>query len=165
MRGRGIAPRPRRIPMPDYPFTAALRVRSYELDSFGHVNNATYLNYLEEARSEYLKALGLSFNDIVPHGVHLVIVESHVRYIRPARYGDEIVVRGRFRDVTAVSLYIDYELVERASGQVIATAWTRGAFVRADTGRPTRAPKVFQDAFLRAAAAAETTGSTEPTGS
>ena len=69
--------------------TAFVRVRTYELDSFGHVNNAEYLHYLEEARSEYLRQLGLSFNDFERLGVHLVIIEAHVRYVTPARYGDE----------------------------------------------------------------------------
>jgi acyl-CoA thioester hydrolase len=144
-------------PSPDdlFPFVASVRVRSYELDSFGHVNNSVYLNYLEEARSEYLRTVGLSFNDFVPHGVHLVIVESHVKYITPSRYGDEIRIAGRFRDVTPVSLTIDYRLTDPTTGRVIATAWTRGAFVNAQTGRPTRAPAPFREAFLRAAAASE----------
>jgi len=136
-------------------YTATVRVRSYELDSFGHVNNSVYLNYMEEARSEYLLALGLSFNDFAPLGVHLVIVESFVKYISPARYGDEIEIVGQFADVKAVSLRIDYVFTERASGRRIATAWTRGAFVDAATGRPTRAPKIFHEAFLRGTETAE----------
>lgn len=133
-------------------FIATVRVRTYELDSFGHVNNSVYLNYMEEARSEYLKTLDLDFNDLIPQGVHLVIVESHVRYISPSRYGDEIEIAGGFRDVTPVSLYIDYTMTEAVTRRPIATGWTRGAFVNAQTGRPTRAPKIFQEAFARAAA-------------
>ena len=128
-----------------------LRVRTYELDSFGHVNNATYLNYLEEARSEFLRQLDLSFNDFASLGIQLVIVEAQVRYLSPARYGESIAVAGRFRDVRAASLTIEYDLTEQATGRRVATAWTRGAFIHAMTGKPTRAPKTFHEAFAHAA--------------
>ena len=129
------------------PLTATVRVRSYELDSFGHVNNAVYLNYLEEARSEFLKQVGLSFHDFARLGVHLVIVEAHVRYLASAVYGDEIEITGAFSDVKAASLTIHYTLTQKPAGRVLATAWTRGAFVAPDTGRPVRAPQAFRQAF------------------
>jgi YbgC/YbaW family acyl-CoA thioester hydrolase len=131
-----------------------LRVRTYELDSFGHVNNAVYLNYLEEARSEFLRQIGLSFHDFAREGVQLVIVEARLRYLSPARYGDEVIVAGRFKDVRAASLVIEYTVTERASGRMLAEAETRGAFVDAVSGRPVRAPRRFQQAFSAAAAAA-----------
>jgi YbgC/YbaW family acyl-CoA thioester hydrolase len=153
MRG-AIAPR-FRFPRHNFPVNSplipiTLRVRTYELDSFGHVNNAVYLNYLEEARAEFLRQIGLSFNDFAAAGVQLVIVEARVRYVSPARYGDLIAVQGRFADVRAVSLVIDYTITEGATGRLIATAQTKGAFVAADSGRPTRAPAQFRDAFLAA---------------
>jgi acyl-CoA thioester hydrolase len=126
---------------------ARVRVPTYELDSFGHVNNAVYLHYLEEARSEFLKQIGLSFNDLDATGVHLVIVDAHVEYRSPARYGDEIVIAGSFQNVRPASVEIAYLLTEAASGRVVATATTKGAFVDARTGRPTRAPAAFREAF------------------
>jgi acyl-CoA thioester hydrolase len=131
--------------------TARVRVRTYELDSFGHVNNAVYLNYLEEARSEFLRQFGLSFHDLAGSGVHLVIVEAQIRYVHPARYGDEILIRGAFRNVKPASVEIVYRLTEAASDRLLAAAMTRGAFVDAGTGRPTRAPAAFRDAFEAAA--------------
>jgi YbgC/YbaW family acyl-CoA thioester hydrolase len=124
-----------------------VRVRTYELDSFGHVNNSVYLNYLEEARSEFLKQVGLHFHDFARFGVHLVIIEARIRYVSPARYGDEIEVRGKFSTMRAASLTIAYTLIETASGRLIAAAETRGAFVDARTGRPIRAPRDFRKAF------------------
>ena len=135
---------------PPNPLTAVVRVRSYELDSFGHVNNAVYLNYLEEARSEFLRQIGLSFHDFARLGVHLVIVEASVRYVSPARYGDEIVIAGAFTEVRPASLTIEYTLTDRASGRVVATARTRGAFADPATGKPARAPRAFRDAFAAA---------------
>lgn len=130
------------------PLTAHVRVRTYELDSFGHVNNSVYLNYIEEARSEFLRQMGLSFHDFARLGVQLVIVESYVRYVSPARYGDEIDIIGATRDVRASSAYIDYTLSEASTRRLIATAWTKGAFINPGTGRPIRAPQEFRNAFL-----------------
>jgi YbgC/YbaW family acyl-CoA thioester hydrolase len=134
------------------PLLATVRVRTYELDSFGHVNNAAYLNYMEEARSEYLRQMGLSFHDFARLGVQLVIVEAHVKYISPSRYGDEIEICGIFKEMKAASLVIEYTLTENTTGRLIAEAWTRGAFIDAATGKPTRAPQPFRDAFTQAAA-------------
>ena len=134
------------------PVVALIRVRTYEVDGFGHVNNAVYLNYLEEARSVLLSHLGLAFADFARHGVQLVIAEAHVRYIRPARQGDVLAVAVSCRDARSASLTFDYALTHQATGETIADAWTRGAFVHATTGKPVRAPALFRDAFTRYAA-------------
>ena len=147
-----------------FPFRALVRVRTYELDSFGHVNNAVYLNYLEEARSEFLQQMGVSFHDFQTLNVQLVIVEAHINYLSAAKYGDVVEIAGRFRDVRPASLTIDYELMEQESGRMLARAWTRGAFVYALTGKPCRAPDRFRDAFTRAAASVASPTATEPHG-
>jgi hypothetical protein len=54
-------------------------------------------------------------------GVQLVIIEARVRYLSPARYGDEIEVRGAFTDVRPASLTITYTLTEAESGRLVAT--------------------------------------------
>jgi acyl-CoA thioester hydrolase len=129
-----------------------VRVQTYELDSFGHVNNSVYLNYLEAARSEFLEQLGVSFHDFAALNVQLVIVEAYVRYQSPARFGDEIAILGRFHDLRRTSLTIDYALTEHLSGRRIATAQTKGAFIDPATGKPVRAPQRFRDAFASVAA-------------
>ena len=46
-------------------FKTELKVRSYECDSYSHVNNAVYLNYLETARMDFLNQIGFPYNDVV----------------------------------------------------------------------------------------------------
>ena len=137
------------------PFCIPIAVRSFELDSFGHVNNSVYLNYLEEARGEYLKEIGLTFNDLKAHGVHLVIVEAHVVYHAPAHYGDVLLVQGCFTEIRAASLTIHYTLTTQAEGKKIATASTRAGSIEASTGRPIRMPEPFRSSFQRAVALSE----------
>lgn len=73
-----------------------LTVRGYELDSFGHVNNAVYLQYLEQARWEIMrqKNLGPYFTE---GGMVLVVAETVIRYLREARLFDSLLVSTELR--------------------------------------------------------------------
>lgn len=132
------------------PLTCTIRVRSYELDSFGHVNNSVYLNYLEEARSAYLEQMGLSFNAIVASGIHIVIVDATVRYRRPAFQGDSLRIDGAITQLGAASVTFGYTLRRESDDALIATAQTGGACIDPSTGRPVRWPENFRAAFAAA---------------
>ena len=71
------------------PYKYLTDVRGYELDSFGHVNNATYLNYTEQARWSILKESGF-LNDFIKSGMFLVVVETNIRYMRELKMFDNI---------------------------------------------------------------------------
>ena len=77
------------------PHRCELRVRSYECDSYGHVNNAVYLNYLEYARHELLAALGMDYAALRAAGRGLVVARVDIRYRRPAVEGDLLAVLSR----------------------------------------------------------------------
>ena len=72
-----------------------LTVRSYECDSYGHVNNAVYLNYLEVARHEMLAALGMDYAGMRSAGFGLVVARIDIRYRRPAVEGDALTILSR----------------------------------------------------------------------
>ena len=106
-----------------------ITVRSPELDSFGHVNHATFLNYLEHARYEALEAAGFPWPTLDKHGWQIFVVRIEVDYIREVSRGDRLLVRtwsdGFRRTVMNLSQTIvrgsDPEtLITRAS---VTTAW------------------------------------------
>jgi len=66
-------------------------VRGYELDSFGHVNNAVYLNYLEQARWEIIEKLGL-LEYFRETGNFLIVIENTIRYINELNLFDRITI-------------------------------------------------------------------------
>jgi acyl-CoA thioester hydrolase len=72
-----------------------LVVRSYECDSYGHVNNAVYLNYLEVARHELLEAIGMDYAAMRAAGFGLVVARIDIRYRRPAVEGDALRIFSR----------------------------------------------------------------------
>jgi thioesterase-3 len=82
------------IRLEGHKLVATYRVRGYHIDVNGHVNNAQYLHFLEDARDDSLRFLGVSAPDLEARGIHLFLSEVHLRFERPAVYGDELEVWG-----------------------------------------------------------------------
>ena len=70
-------------------FTHELKVRDYECDVQGHVNNANYQHYFEVARHEFLEKVGLNFHELHLQGVDAVVASVHIRYKIPLLGMDE----------------------------------------------------------------------------
>ncbi|KZK73684.1 MAG: thioesterase [Pelodictyon luteolum] len=73
-------------------FTLEMDVRDYECDMQGIVNNSVYQNYLEHARHEYLKSVGIDFSEYTRMGVNLVVVRAELDYRSPLKSGDRFLV-------------------------------------------------------------------------
>lgn len=69
------------------------KVRDYELDLQGIVNNSTYMNYLEHARHEFLDSKGVNFNQLHNDGYDAVVVKAELEYKRSLVSGDNFIVR------------------------------------------------------------------------
>lgn len=79
------------------PFQVRIRVRGYELDTQGHLNQAVYLQYAEHARWEFLRAAGITQDKLIESGVGPVALETTIRYRRELRGGDDVDVSCEFR--------------------------------------------------------------------
>ena len=82
--------------LPKYTFELPFTVRDYECDLQGIVNNAVYQNYLEHARHEYLKSVGLDFAAFTKKGINLVVMRAELEYRLPLKSGDQFVVCSNF---------------------------------------------------------------------
>ena len=76
-----------------YLFELRLKVRDYECDLQGIVNNANYQHYLEHARHEFLLSIGVSFNELHERGIDFVVTRAEMDYKHPLRSRDEFIVR------------------------------------------------------------------------
>lgn len=100
----------------DHPFTTSVPVRYRDLDPMGHVNNAVYATYIEEARVAYFKSvLGLGLDT-----VETVVVSLSIEYNQPITLDDELVVEVTVPEIGTTSVSTAYEL--RVDGDVVATA-------------------------------------------
>jgi acyl-CoA thioester hydrolase len=78
--------------MENYTFKLEMQVRDYECDMQGIVNNAVYQNYLEHARHEFLKELGIDFAEYAQQGINLVVIRAEVDYKWSLTGSDKFVV-------------------------------------------------------------------------
>jgi acyl-CoA thioester hydrolase len=101
-------------------FRIPLEVRGSELDSFGHVNHAVYLNYLEEGRWDFLRKTGL-LDPLQRKGRFLAVVEVSMRYVRECRLGDALEVR---TTLLPGALFVRFrqEIRDRETGEKVCTA-------------------------------------------
>jgi acyl-CoA thioester hydrolase len=135
-----------------FPFSTDLEVRFAETDAQGIAHNAAYLVWFEVARVHYLAAYAGGYQTLRDEGIEAIVLESHVRYLTPARFDDRLTVHARCGDVRGARFRYDYA-IERA-GEPIADGWTLHATVEAATFRPTRVPAWLVEAIATAEARA-----------
>ena len=128
------------------------RVRFYETDGMCVVYHGNYLNWLEEARVEYLRTAHIVLDDWMDMGIVFPIVEVHVKYLQSARYDDDVTVRTWLTHADRAKLVFQYEIVRDATGEVLVKAETTGTFTRMDNGRIARVPKEQIAELLRMSA-------------
>lgn len=71
-----------------YVFELEMKVRDYEVDYQGIVNNSVYLNYMEHTRHEFCEQAGLSFADMHERGIDPVLRQAQIDYVSPLRSGE-----------------------------------------------------------------------------
>ena len=120
-----------------YPYSHGVRVRFAETDAMGIVHHAAYLPYLEEARVEYLRAVGHPYQQLQAEGLDIAVLEVTLRYLRALRFDDEVTVHVMVGAATRTTFEVGYLLM--MAGVAAATAVTvHGCVDRG--GRPARLP-------------------------
>jgi acyl-CoA thioester hydrolase len=108
-------------PMTDYNFFHPTEVRYGDLDPQGHVNNAKYLTYFEQARIYYLIKLGLFSKDQSFMEVGLIVADIHITYHSTTHYGDVIKVGVKTTKIGNKSLTIEQCVMDANTGKVMAS--------------------------------------------
>ncbi|HAV60937.1 MAG TPA: hypothetical protein DCY13_01050 [Verrucomicrobiales bacterium] len=133
--------------MPVPALTSTLRVRSCDVDSFGHVNNAVYLQYCEGARNDYMLERGLTFADFERWQAGPVLTRAQLEFKFPARTDDQLAIRGNISLIGRTRFRIQHEVVRIPDGTHVCGADLHFAFVDLTSGRPVRVPAKFLAAF------------------
>jgi len=124
--------------MPDFEYETELQIRFSDLDAMGHVNNAVYATYLEQARVDYYaEILDVGLDDI---DTVLVNLEIDYRHEITLDQGTATVAMG-VRSIGRSSVTIEYEV--RAGGRVAATAETTQVYVDPEEGGSRPLPEAW----------------------
>lgn len=126
-----------------YPFTVSIGVSFRDLDALGHVNNAVYLTYMEQARIGYgLQLIG--GKDVAD--LAFILAEATVSYLRPAHYGDQLEVGVRVGGIGTKSFVMDYGIQRRSDGELIARGRTVQVWYNYQSQRSQPVPDSFRAA-------------------
>ena len=107
--------------MKDYIFSLEMKVRDYEIDCEGIVNNANYLHYLEHTRHEFCDMAGFSFKDMQKRGIDPVLNRIEVDYKTPLRSGDTMISR-LWVEMQGVRFIFHQDIFNKATGDVAVKA-------------------------------------------
>jgi acyl-CoA thioester hydrolase len=129
------------------PFDHRVRVLFGDTDAAGIVYHANYLRYLEAARGELLRARGLPYAEIERRGLRWPVVEARLRYLRPARFDDLLVVRLVLAELGGASVRFASEILRDGSGERLCSAELRLACTTHE-GRVARIPDDVRKALL-----------------
>lgn len=121
-------------------YTSRWRVRPYELDGNGHVNNAVYLNYAEALTIEHAEVSGYGAEWTRAQGGAWLVHRSIVTHQQPAVYGDELELTVRVELVKGVRGVRRTRMRRVADGAEIAEVLTEWVWVDAAKGRPAMVP-------------------------
>lgn len=107
--------------MTDYKFFHPTEVRYGDLDPQGHVNNAKYLTYFEQARIYYFMQLGLFTKDQSFMEIGVIVADIHITYHAPTHYGDPLKVGVRTTKIGNKSMTVEQCVMHAETGKVMAS--------------------------------------------
>jgi len=122
----------------DYKFCLDFKVRDYECDIQGVVNNANYQHYLEHARHEYLLSKGLDFVKFHNEGIDLTVTHVEIDYKYPLRGGDKFIVTVDIQREGNIRLIFVQNILRIPDDKLIVEAKVTGVATR--KGRPIAPP-------------------------
>ncbi len=122
---------------PAFRFSTTVRVRWSDCDAFGHVNNASYLSYFEEARLDYWKTV---LPDVPFTG--MAIVHASVDFRGQAFSGDVLTIRAAVTELGRTSFWVAYEILR--TDVVVATGRTAQVFFDYATQKRAEIPDAFR---------------------
>ncbi len=126
----------------DKTFEWPVRVYYEDTDAQGVVYYANYFRFMERARTEWLRSLGVDMVALMDEERRIfVVAEVQVRFAAPARLSDRLIVTARLVNLTRVSFDIEQKIYrDNFDGELLINGTVKAAYLDADTMRPKRIP-------------------------
>ncbi|MEC9091347.1 MAG: acyl-CoA thioesterase [Planctomycetota bacterium] len=124
-----------------------VQIRKSDIDRMGHVNNVSYVGWMQEAAMAHSAANGWDLEDYQQLGMGWVAREHRIEYLTPAFLGDGLHLETWVSGLKRVSSTRDYRFIKKESGEVIAAARTQWAFINLQNQKPTKIPETVRNAF------------------
>ncbi|MDG1719772.1 MAG: thioesterase family protein [Bacteroidia bacterium] len=123
-------------------FQTEIRIRYGETDQMGFCYYGNYAQFLEVARVETLRKLGISYKELEEKGILLPVRNYSIKYIAPAKYDDIIQINTEISDIKNSQIIFKYSIY--LEQKLIATARTELVFVSKENYKPIKVPADFK---------------------
>ncbi len=124
-----------------------ITVRYAETDCMGVVHHAVYPVWFEIARTDYIKAAGMSYAEIERSGIMLPVAGITCKYRLPAKYDDELVITARITRLNAAKIEFSYTVEKKGESGILAEGTSSHGFVDAKTFKPINFKKQCPEFF------------------
>ncbi len=125
-------------------FEHILKVRDYECDAQGIVNNANYQHYYEVVRHEFLEQHGLNFYELHEQGIDAVVVSVYIRYKHSLRGGNDFICTVDSIEKEGIRYIFNQKIIRLKDNKVCSTAKIEVAcMVNGKVGKPDLFDKIF----------------------
>jgi len=125
--------------------TTSIQVRYAETDQMGVAYHANYLVWMEVARTDLCRSLGLQYREMeAEDGILLAVTEAHCRYLSAARYDDDVAITATLGEANRRFISFEYEM--KCAERRVASGVTKHIFLNREF-RPVRLPDKFAGLF------------------
>jgi thioesterase-3 len=124
-----------------------VKVRNHHIDAYGHVNNAQYLTYLEDARTDFFEELGFSLAVLAKRNIRIYLTEIRLQFRRPAKLLDYLEIYGWFIEINKRRATWGHEIYNRDTGKLLVSGTTAGMFL--ENGRLVTIPDDMRKAMMK----------------
>lgn len=125
-----------------------IRVRYGETDPMKYVYYGNYAQYLEVARVELFRAIGISYNEIENRGIWLPVSEYKIKYIKPAKYDDLLTIETKITKLPTAKIEFEYTIFNEKK-EKLTEASTTLFFLDAKTQKIIRCPEFLLELILK----------------
>lgn len=122
------------------------KINYYETDKMGIVHHSNYIRYFEEARCEFLKEIGLPYDELENNGLMCPVLGVSVDYKHHVTFGDTIVIHVKVVEFTGVKYKVSYTSYNKETGMLNVTGESKHCFTT-DSLKPLNIKKSNKDVY------------------
>ena len=125
------------------PVVTEHHVNFYDTDAMAVVHHSNYIRWFEIGRVEYLRAIGITLNELMEDGFVFPITEVRAKYVSPGTFDDVVQIETTATALTKAKMAFDYRILRKSDGELMVMGHSQNVFTRQDTGKITRLPDKY----------------------